>query len=104
MDEPYILSYKQRRAVYEAAFRAFCLSDSRDYAFRQADSVAASFGIAPESAVSLRVSETALDAINDVIRLRRDANKELAGNANDYAASYCSRFINQRPESLSYVK
>ena len=82
-----IVTQEDRAAIYEAAFKAYCATCSRDFAFRRGATVGDSIGVEP-----LRSDEIARDAVEDVLTEQRGYNKELLENADRFVARYLKKF------------
>ena len=89
MIEP--ITNQVRGAIYEAAWRAYCVTNSSEYAFSKAVEESGKHRIG-----AFQASEIARDACETVQQEQRALNKTLLAETDGFVKRYLSRFANPR--------
>lgn len=82
---------QERAAIFEAAWRSYCVTNSTEYALSKAVEAGRTIGIGP-----FRASEIGRDACFTVQQEQRALNKTLLNETDWFVKRYLSRFANPR--------
>lgn len=85
------ITNQARAEIYAAAWRAYCATNSSDYASRKAAESGDKLGVSPYQS-----SEIARDAFEAVQQEQRSLNQTLLREADFYVSRYINRFANPR--------